>query len=60
MSRGYSCTPLWALSRNSALDGNFFVKISQLDIVPISLALNSVTKIVKTQCEKFSGLHDYI
>ena len=36
MSRGYSATPLWGLSRNSAVADIFFVKISQLYIVCIS------------------------
>ena len=54
MSRGYSATPLWGLSRNSAVADIFFVKISQLHIVCIS-ALR-FTKIANTQCEKFSGL----
>ena len=36
MSRGYSATPLWGLSRNSAVAGIFFVKIYRLHIVRIS------------------------
>ena len=44
MSRGYSATPLWGLSRNSAVAGIFFVKISRLRIVRIS------------QYEKIEGL----
>ena len=32
MSRGYSATPLWGLSRNSAVAGIFFAKISRLHI----------------------------
>ena len=36
MSRGYSATPLWCLSRNSAVASIFFVKISRLHIVRIS------------------------
>ena len=35
MSRGYSATPLWGLSRKSAVAGIFFVKISRLHIVRI-------------------------
>ena len=37
MSRGYSATPLWGLSRNSAVAGFFFEKISRLHIVRISV-----------------------
>ena len=36
MSSGHSATPLWGLSRNSAVAGTFSVKISPLHIVPIS------------------------
>ena len=36
MSRGYKATPLWGLSRKSAVAGIFFVKISRLHIVHIS------------------------
>ena len=36
MSRGYSATPLLGLSRNSAVAGFFFVRISRLHIVRIS------------------------
>ena len=36
MSRGYSATPLWAMSRNSAVAGIFVVKIYRLRIVRIS------------------------
>ena len=36
MSLGYNATPLWGLSRKSAVVGNFFVKISRLHIVHIS------------------------
>ena len=36
MSRGYSATPLWGLSRNSAVAGIVFVKIYRLHIVRIS------------------------
>ena len=36
MSRGYSATPLWGLSRNYAVAGIFFVKIYRLHIVCIS------------------------
>ena len=36
MSRGYSATPLWGLSRNSAVAGIFVVKIYRLHIVRIS------------------------
>ena len=36
MSRGYSGTPLWGLSRNSAAAGILFMKISWLPIVRIS------------------------
>ena len=36
MSRGYSATPLWGMSRNSAVAGIFFVKISRLHMVRIS------------------------
>ena len=35
MSRGYSVTPLWGLSRNSAVAGFFCEKISRLHIVCI-------------------------
>ena len=36
MSRGYSATPLWGLSRNSAVAGIFSVRISRLHVVRIS------------------------
>ena len=36
MSRGYSATPLWGLSRNSAVAGIFFMRIYRLQIVRIS------------------------
>ena len=36
MSRGYSATPLWGLSGNSAVAGIYFVKVSRLHIVRIS------------------------
>ena len=36
MSRGYSATPLWGLSRNSAVAGIFVVKIYRLYMVRIS------------------------
>ena len=36
MSRGYSATPLWGLSRNSAVAGIFVVKIYRLHIGRIS------------------------
>ena len=36
MSRGYSATPLWDLSRNSAVAGIFVVKIYRLHIVRIT------------------------
>ena len=36
MSRGYSATPLWGLSRNSAVAVIFLWKVSQLHIVGIS------------------------
>ena len=36
MSHGYSATPLLGLSRNSAVAGFFFVKISRLRIVRTS------------------------
>ena len=35
MLRGYSATPLCGLSRNSAVAGIFFMKISRLRIVGI-------------------------
>ena len=36
MSSGYSATPLWGLSRNSAVAGFFVVKTFRLHIVGIS------------------------
>ena len=36
MLRGYSATPLWSLSRNSAVVGIFVVKIYRLYMVRIS------------------------
>ena len=36
MSRGYNATPVWGLSRKSAVARHFFVKIFRLHIVRIS------------------------
>ena len=36
MSRGYNATPLWGLSRKSAVAGIFLAKISRLHVVRIS------------------------
>ena len=56
MSRGYSATPLWGLSRNSAVAGIVFVKIYRLHIVRIStLRLTEFHQNRKDPCEKFSG-----
>ena len=55
MSRGYSATPLWGLSRNSAVAA-VFSKISRPHIVRISAYIEqNFTKIARTQCETFSA-----
>ena len=56
MSHGYSATPLWGPSRNSAVAGIFRENLSaaySAHLVPC--VEQSFTKIAKIQCEKFSG-----
>ena len=56
MSRGYSATPLWGLSRDSAVAGIFSGKsLGYIWCVLLPCVEQSSTKIAKTQCEKFSG-----
>ena len=51
MSRGYSTTPLWGLSRNSAVAGIFFVKISRIHIMRISALRWTENKKSKDYCK---------
>ena len=56
MSRGYSATPLWGLSRNYAVAGIFFVKIYRLHIVRISaLRCTEFHQNRKDPMREFSG-----
>ena len=56
MSRGYSATPLWGVSRNSAVAGIFGGKcLGYIKWVLVPCVEQSFNKIAKTQCEKFSA-----